>query len=255
MFKPWSRCMGISLRRYHETASPISCQSWRRMTSTSKGIASKVSSLSHCTLAALLADVRACRVCAQHLPLGPRPVLRAADGARILIVGQAPGARVHASGIPWDDASGERLRTWLGVDLNTFHDESQFAIVPMGFCYPGRGNGGDRPPRRECAQLWLDSLLGKLDRIEVTLLIGQYAQRHFLGSRRKTTLTDTVRAWAEYSPTCIPLSHPSPRNQAWFQRHAWFESEVLPMLRERVDWVAAREAGKPGQPALELPLN
>lgn len=191
------------------------------------------------SLDALLTEVRACRACAQHLPLGPRPILRAGADARILIVGQAPGARVHASGIPWDDASGDRLRKWLGVDVATFHDESQFAIIPMGFCYPGRGNGGDNPPRRECAPLWLDSLLEKLPEIQLTLLIGQYAQRHFLGTRRKLSLTETVRAWREYAPTVIPLPHPSPRNQAWFQRHPWFESEVLPMLRGRVESLMA----------------
>ncbi|CAN7314355.1 uracil-DNA glycosylase family protein [Paraburkholderia sp. DD10] len=186
------------------------------------------------SLDSLLADVRACRACAPHLPLGPRPIVRAGADARILIVGQAPGARVHASGIPWDDASGDRLRNWLGIDAATFHDESRFAIIPMGFCYPGRGNGGDKPPRRECAQLWLDSLLGKLPDIQLTLLIGQYAQRHFLGARRKASLTETVRAWPEYAPAFVPLPHPSPRNQPWFQRHAWFESEALPMLRERI---------------------
>ncbi|CAB3798211.1 hypothetical protein LMG28614_04712 [Paraburkholderia ultramafica] len=146
---------------------------------------------------------------------------------------------MHASGIPWSDASGNRLRTWLGVDDASFYDETQFAIIPMGFCYPGRGSGGDKPPRRECAQLWLDSLLEKLPQIELTLLVGQYAQRHFLGERRKPSLTETVRAWAEYAPAFIPLPHPSPRNQAWFQRHSWFESDVLPMLRARVAAVMA----------------
>ena len=194
------------------------------------------------SLEALLTDVRACRVCERELPLGPRPIVRAADEARILIVGQAPGARVHASGIPWSDASGERLRSWLGVDATSFYDETQFAIIPMGFCYPGRGNGGDKPPRRECAQLWLDSLLEKLQKVELTLLVGQYAQRHFLGERRKPSLTETVSAWDEYAPAFIPLPHPSPRNQAWFKRHPWFESDVLPMLRARVATVMAGQA-------------
>ena len=198
------------------------------------------------SLDTLLTDVRACRACVPHLPLGPRPIVRAGADARILIVGQAPGARVHASGIPWDDASGDRLRNWLGIDATTFHDESQFAIIPMGFCYPGRGNGGDKPPRRECAQLWLDSLLEKLPKIQLTLLIGQYAQQHFLGSRRKSSLTETVRAWKEYAPAFVPLPHPSPRNQPWFQRHPWFESEVLPMLRERVELLVAQDLGRAG---------
>lgn len=197
------------------------------------------------SLDALLTEVRACRVCAQHLPLGPRPIVRAGADARILIVGQAPGARVHASGIPWDDASGNRLRKWLGIDVAVFNDESQFAIIPMGFCYPGRGNSGDNPPRRECAQLWLDSLLEKLPEIQLTLLIGQYAQRHFLGARRKPSLTETVRTWQEYAPTIIPLPHPSPRNQAWFQRHPWFESEVVPALRGRVEFLLAHDLKRP----------
>jgi uracil-DNA glycosylase len=182
----------------------------------------------------LLTDVRACRVCAEFLPLGPRPVVCVGPKARILIVGQAPGTRVHASGIPWDDASGNRLRTWMGVDAATFYDESQFAIIPMGFCYPGRGNGGDNPPRPECAPLWMDRLLKELPAVELTLLVGLYAQRHFLGTRRKATLTETVTAWKEYAPAYIPLPHPSPRNQAWFKRNAWFESDVLPVLRNRV---------------------
>ncbi|CAB3806457.1 hypothetical protein LMG27177_06079 [Paraburkholderia fynbosensis] len=186
------------------------------------------------TLEALLADVRACRVCQHDLPLGPRPIVRAAVDSRILIVGQAPGAKVHTSGIPWNDASGERLRRWLGVDAASFYDETRFAIIPMGFCYPGRGTSGDKPPRRECAQLWLDSLLERLNKIELTLLIGQYAQRHFLGERRKPSLTETVRAWADYAPAFIPLPHPSPRNQAWFKHHPWFDNEVVPMLRTTV---------------------
>jgi uracil-DNA glycosylase len=161
-------------------------------------------------------------------------VLRAAAGARILLVGQAPGARVHASGIPWDDASGERLRTWMGVDKDVFYDESRIAIIPMGYCYPGRGKSGDLPPRPECAALWLDLLLARLPKIELTLLIGQYAQRHFLGRRRKASLTETTRGWREYAPQFIPLPHPSPRNQYWFKRHSWFERELLPVLRSRV---------------------
>ena len=143
----------------------------------------------------LLAAVRNCRACASHLPLGPRPVLQAAETSRILIVGQAPGMRVHTTGIPWDDASGERLRGWMGVGKDIFYDESRIAIIPMGYCYPGRGSSGDLPPRRECAELWLTQLLAKLPQIEMTLLIGQHAQRHFLGSRRKSSLAETTKAW------------------------------------------------------------
>lgn len=142
--------------------------------------------------------------------------------------------RVHTTGVPWDDASGERLRAWMGVGKEDFYDESRIAIIPMGYCYPGRGNGGDLPPRRECAQLWLDHLLAKLPLIELTLLIGLHAQRHFLGRRRKPSLAETITAWREYSPTYFPLPHPSPRNTPWLQRHSGFESELVPELRERI---------------------
>src|SRR5205085_7480719 len=155
------------------------------------------------TLAALLTAVRSCRACEAHLPLGPRPVLQAGATARILVVGQAPGARVHATGVPWDGASGARLRLWMGIDKEAFYDESLVAIIPMGYCYPGRGRGGDLPPRRECAQLWLDLLLAKLPRIDVTLLIGWHAQRHFLARRRKPSLTATVGAWRQYAPRSL----------------------------------------------------
>ncbi|HNR92586.1 MAG TPA: uracil-DNA glycosylase family protein [Dokdonella sp.] len=195
-------------------------------------------------LAGLLAAVRACSVCAAHLPLGPRPVVQAGADARLLIVGQAPGAKVHASGIPWNDASGLRLREWLGLDLARFHDPAQVAILPMGFCYPGRGGGGDLPPRPECAPLWFDALLAQLPNIELVLLIGQYAQRHFLGAQRKSTLAETVAAFADYGPKYFPLPHPSPRNTAWRQRHPWFERDVLPQLRERVRTVLFPPPGK-----------
>ena len=154
--------------------------------------------------AELLTEVRSCRACEQQLPFEPRPLLVAATTARLLIVGQAPGARAHESGIPWNDSSGERLRKWMDVDHRHFYDERRIAIIPMGYCYPGRGRSGDLPPRRECASLWLDQLLEHLPRLQLTLLIGQYAQRHYLGSRRKSTLTETVRAWREYHPTFYP---------------------------------------------------
>lgn len=186
------------------------------------------------TMDGLLRAVRACRVCEAYLPLGPRPVLAASETARILVVGQAPGARVHATGVPWDDASGERLRAWMGIDAPTFYDALRIAIVPMGFCYPGRGKGGDLPPRPECAALWMDRLLAKMPAIELTLLIGQYAQRYFLGRRRLGSLTETTRNWSAYAPEFIPLPHPSARNTPWFQAHPWFERDVLPMLRQRV---------------------
>jgi len=182
----------------------------------------------------LLVSVRGCRACERHLPLGPRPVLQAHEAARILVVGQAPGLRVHTTGIPWGDSSGERLREWMGVDKDTFYDASRIAIIPMGYCYPGRAKGGDMAPRGECAKLWLDRLLAKLPDIQLTLLIGQYAQRHFLRSRRKHSLTETIKAWRDYSPQYFPLPHPSPRNQPWFKRHPWFERQLVAALRARI---------------------
>ena len=191
----------------------------------------------------MLVAIRACRVCAAELPLGPRPIVQVGAGARLLIVGQAPGARVHASGVPWDDASGERLRDWLGIDKARFYDP-EVAIVPVGFCYPGRGGGGDLPPRKECAPLWLDRLLAHLPRIELTVLIGSYAQQQFLGTANRRSLTETVIAFADYAPRFIPVPHPSPRNTAWFLRHPWFERELLPMLRARVHAVLSASGGE-----------
>ena len=187
----------------------------------------------------LLKDIRACRLCEDKLPLGPRPVLRASTTARLLIVGQAPGTLVHGSGVPWDDASGVRLREWLRVDKSAFYDEKKIAIVPMGFCYPGRGASGDLPPRPECARTWHPRLLPLLENVELALLIGHYAQQHFLGDARKKSLTDTVRAWSEFAPRFFPLPHPSPRNIGWFMHNPWFDAEVVPALRERVARVLA----------------
>lgn len=188
----------------------------------------------HRRLDDLLDAVRACRTCEAHLPLGPRPVVQAGASARILIVGQAPGARVHASGIPWSDRSGERLRDWMGIDAATFHDDARIAIVPMAFCYPGKGVSGDLPPRRECAAQWLGPLLAQLPRIELTLLVGRYAQVHFLRGAGYGSLTDATRDWRALAPRVMPLPHPSPRNIAWFQSNRWFETELVPALRERV---------------------
>ena len=185
-------------------------------------------------LAALLAEVRACRLCEPHLPLGARPVLRADEHARVLIVGQAPGTKVHATGIPWNDPSGDRLRDWLAVDRDTFYDGRRIAIIPTGLCYPGRGRSGDLPPRPECAPKWHPPLRALLARIELTLLIGQYAQAYYLRERRKPTLTATVHAWRDYQPEFLPLPHPSPRNTRWLQVNPWFASDVLPRLRARV---------------------
>jgi uracil-DNA glycosylase len=183
----------------------------------------------------VLRDARACRVCAADLPLGPRPIVRARATARLLIVGQAPGTRVHETGIPWNDPSGDRLRDWLDVDKEAFYDQDRIAIVPMGFCYPGRNpRGGDNPPRPECAPLWHPPLLAALPAVGLTLLVGLYAQRRYLGARRRNNLTETVRAWADYGPVYMPLPHPSWRNTAWLKRNPWFEVELLPELRARV---------------------
>jgi len=186
------------------------------------------------SLAKLLADVRACDICAKDLPLGPRPTLAAATQSKILIIGQAPGTRVHATGIPWNDPSGERLRSWLGVEPDDFYDVTKFAIIPMGFCYPGRlPRGGDAPPRRECAPAWHEKLLAALPNIELTVLIGMYAQNYYLQARRRT-LTETVTNWREFAPAIIPTPHPSWRTTAWQKKHPWFEAELVPELQRRV---------------------
>jgi uracil-DNA glycosylase len=183
---------------------------------------------------ALAFKVRACTLCAAHLPLGPRPVLQVSRTARILIAGQAPGRKVHASGIPFDDASGDRLREWIGLDRETFYDAKRVAILPMGFCYPGTGKAGDLPPRPECATAWRAKILGEMQGIGLTLVIGQYALNWHLGSRNKATLTETVQTWREFQPLVWPLPHPSPRNNLWLKRNPWFTRDVLPALREQV---------------------
>jgi uracil-DNA glycosylase len=185
-------------------------------------------------LTTLLRDIRACTICASVLPHAPRPVVVASGQSRVLIIGQAPGAKVHASGVPWSDASGARLRTWLGVDDTSFYDDTKFALIPMGFCFPGRGPSGDLPPRPECAAHWHRDLLAQMHSVQLTLLIGQYAQRFGLGDANGNTLTDTLTRWRDYGPKVIPLPHPSPRNIAWFKRNPWFEADVLPTVRERV---------------------
>jgi len=182
----------------------------------------------------LAREVRACRLCAPHLPLGPRPVFQASTTARLLIVGQAPGRRVHETGIPFNDPSGVRLRHWLGIDSQTFYDPARVALLPMGFCYPGTGTSGDLPPRPECAETWRARLLGQLGGVALTLAIGQYAIAWHLGPRAKGNLTGTVRAWREYLPALVPLPHPSPRNNLWLKRNPRFEAELVPVLRERV---------------------
>ncbi len=181
----------------------------------------------------LLREIRACKVCEEHLALGPRPIVRADPSARLLIIGQAPGTKVHASGIPWDDASGNRLREWMGIDKAGFY-APEVAIVPMGLCYPGKGKSGDLPPRPECAPLWHKALLEKMPIIELTLLIGTYAQNQYLADP-EPTLTATVRNYARWLPGYLPLPHPSPRNNIWLRKNPWFEAEVLSMLKARVE--------------------
>ncbi len=188
------------------------------------------------SLTKLLAEVRACTLCAAHLPLGPRPVVQVHSTARILIVGQAPGRKVHETGIPFNDASGERLRAWLGISSEVFYDAQQIALLPMGFCYPGTGKSGDLPPRPECAPAWRELLLSHLKNLELTLVIGQYAQGYHLPNNG-ASVTEVVQAWREHYPQVIPLPHPSPRNNLWLKRNPWFESELLPALQSRVSQV------------------
>jgi uracil-DNA glycosylase len=183
-------------------------------------------------LDAIAGEARACSVCAAHLPLGARPVFRVSTTARLLIIGQAPGTKVHETGIPWNDPSGERLRGWLEIDREQFYDQSRIAIVPMGLCYPGRlPNGGDAPPRPECAPLWQGRLLGAMPAIGLTLLVGSYALVHVLG---KGAMTDRVRAFRDYLPRYFPLPHPSWRTTAWERKNPWFQGEALPALRDAV---------------------
>lgn len=180
----------------------------------------------------LLAQVRRCDLCASTLPLGPRPVLQASTSARILIAGQAPGKKVHLSGVPFNDPSGKRLRDWMGVNTETFYNSAHIAILPMGFCYPGTGKSGDLPPRPECADQWRESLLEAMPNIKLTLVLGKYAQDYHLG--RSKSLTELVRDWRSHWPEMLPLPHPSPRNNRWFKQNPWFEAEVLPTLRARI---------------------
>lgn len=188
----------------------------------------------------LLAEVRACRVCADALGFTPRPVVRASTSARLLIIGQAPGSRVHASGVPWDDASGDRLRSWTGLDKSIFYDESLVAIMPMGLCYPGKGTSGDLPPRPECAPLWHARLRGLMPGIKLTLLVGSYAQNANLPGARGQSMTETIRQWRDFLPTLFPLPHPSWRSTLWLRQQPWFEADVLPVLKSEVAQAIAR---------------
>jgi len=191
------------------------------------------------SFASLLAEVRACTICAAHLPHGPRPVLQIHPQARILIASQAPGRKVHESGVPFDDASGDRLREWMGLTREVFYDSEQIAILPMGLCFPGTGKSGDLPPRPECMLAWHDLLLGHLRHLEITLVVGQYAQAYHMNEVR-ASLTETVRNWRSHWPKIVPLPHPSPRNNIWLSRNLWFEKELVPILRRRVSEILER---------------
>jgi len=182
----------------------------------------------------LLKQIRQCKECAGNLPLGPLPVVTASVLSRIVIVGQAPGLKVHQSGIPWDDKSGDNLRDWLGVEKDVFYDTSKIALVPMGFCYPGTGKSGDLPPRKECAPLWHTKLFSKFQNVQLILLVGKYAQDYYLGKTAKKNLTTTVSHYREYLPKYLPLPHPSPRNNIWQKKNPWFKEELIPALKKEV---------------------
>jgi uracil-DNA glycosylase len=185
------------------------------------------------TFSSLLEEVRSCTICAAELELGPRPIVQLSPQAKILIAGQAPGRRVHESGVAFKDASGDRLRAWMGITPDSFYDPTQVAILPMGFCYPGTGASGDLPPRQECAPAWRERIMGQLTQVRLTLVIGAYAQQFHLPAAPRT-VTETVRSWREYGPEVVPLPHPSPRNNVWLKRNGWFEEELVPELRLRV---------------------
>ena len=186
---------------------------------------------------ALLTEISKCDICKAHLPLGPRPVVSAHPNSKIVIIGQAPGTKVHLSGIPWDDQSGKQLRKWLDVSDDEFYDTQNFAIIPMGFCYPGKGKSGDLPPRHECAPQWHELLFEKMPSTELVILIGAYAQKHYLGDQVERTLTETVANYHNYLPKFFPLPHPSPRNRFWLTKNPWFEKEVLKDFRSLVSTV------------------
>lgn len=182
----------------------------------------------------LLNQIRNCSHCTEHLPLGPRPIVAAHPESKIAIIGQAPGNKVHQTGIPWDDPSGKQLRKWLGVTEEQFYDEHLFALIPMGFCYPGKGKSGDLPPRPECAPLWHKPLFQNIPNLKLTILIGQYAQHYYLGEAMEKNLTETVKNYKNYLPNYFALPHPSPRNRFWLSQNPWFEVDVIPKLQELV---------------------
>jgi uracil-DNA glycosylase len=182
----------------------------------------------------LITNIRKCEVCKEYLPLGPRPVFQLSALSKIIIIGQAPGRRVHETGVPWNDASGNRLREWMNIEESMFYDAAIFSILPMGLCYPGKGISGDLPPRRECAPLWHPKAFKYLKRSPLVLLVGQYAQRYYLKNDFKGSLTETIRNYREYLPQYFPLPHPSPRNQNWVRVNPWFGEEIIPALQKSI---------------------
>lgn len=182
----------------------------------------------------LLAEIQACKICRSELPFEPNPIVSAKKNSKIVIIGQAPGTKVNETGIPWDDPSGKQLRAWLNVGTNVFYDSSNFALIPMGFCYPGNGKGGDLPPRPECAPQWHDLLLNKMPNVEMILLIGMYSQKYYLKNDVKKNLTETVKYYKDYLPQFFPLPHPSPRNRFWLTKNPWFDKDIVPLLQQKV---------------------
>ena len=180
---------------------------------------------------ALIEEIRACTVCSNALAAGPRPIVQFSPKSRLVIIGQAPGSKVHQSGVPWQDDSGDRLRAWTGLGAAEFYDPAKVALMPMGFCYPGKGRSGDLPPRRECAPLWHERVLASLTDCRLTLLVGSYAQAHYLETGN---LTEAVKGFREHAPGFFPLPHPSWRSAIWMKRNPWFESDVVPALRAAV---------------------
>ncbi len=189
----------------------------------------------------LLSEIKNCTLCKKVLPLGPRPIVAAHPKSKILIIGQAPGSVVHKTGVPWDDKSGDNLRKWMGIDNTVFYDSKQIGLIPMGFCYPGRGKSGDNPPTKECAPKWYNTLFAAIEKPELILLIGKYAQDYYLGDLSKKTLTETVKNYKDYLPKYFVLPHPSPRNNIWQAKNSWFADEVLPVLEKKINKILTKK--------------
>ncbi len=188
----------------------------------------------------LLRQIKGCNLCENHLSAGANPVMTAGSKSKIIVVGQAPGRLVHETGIPWNDKSGDNLRSWMGIDKAVFYNTDLISLVPMGFCYPGTGKNGDLAPRKECAPLWHQQLIQQMPKVELVILAGQYAQKYYLGKKAKANLTATVQNFEDYLPNYFPLPHPSPRNNIWQAKNRWFRSDVLPILTEEISRIIKR---------------